>query len=95
MGLWVPAALTFAPGVGATEADDGLEASTAWLILPLCGPDGISAVLVPAVAAAVVALGGLVAAATSRKAWPWLVAAWLAPWVHHAVFGQLSAAYTC
>ena len=91
-GLWLPGLVDFfTPAFYAA----GVEVSTTWLIIPLCGPTGLSAVLVPALAAAVTCLAGLLGAVVTRRGWSWVVAAWLAPWVHYLVFSQLPHEFFC
>ena len=51
-GLWLPALLSVVTLVSAgSEEGGGLEVSTVWLVLPLCSPDSLNAVLLPALAA--------------------------------------------
>jgi len=96
VGLWLPALLSFFTLVLAgSEEGGGVEASTLWLILPLCAPDSLNALLLPAVAAAVTCLAGLAGAAAARREWLWVAAAWLAPWVHHLVFSQIPNEFFC
>lgn len=91
-GLWLPGLVHFF-----TPAfyEVGVEVSIAWLIIPLCEPIGLNAVLVPASAAAVTCLVGLLGAVATRHAWPWVAAAWLAPWVHYLVFSQIPHEFLC
>ena len=70
--LWLPAVLAFT-GLfyllfGAPESNR--MGATAWLFLPLCGPENM--VVPAAVALAVYVVGTAVSAAT-RRPWPWLV----------------------
>ena len=89
------------PGRGPSTGSDhcseagGVEASTLWLILPLCAPDGLKALLLPAVAAALTCLAGLAGAIAARRGWLWVGAAWLAPWVHQLVFSQIPNEFFC
>lgn len=92
VGLWLPAVVGFiTPGFFA----DGVDVSTSWLIIPLCAPTALSAVVVPALAATVTCLAGLLGAVVTRRGWLWVVAAWLAPWVHYLVFLQLPHEFLC
>lgn len=91
-GLWLPGLV----GIFTSAFNDaGVDISTTWLIIPLCAPTGISTVLVPALAAAVTCLVGLLAAAKTRRGWLWVVAAWLTPWVHYLVFSELPHEFFC
>lgn len=79
VGLWLPALVDFfTPWFYA----NGMAVSTSWLLIPLAGPDSIDAVLMPALAATGVIMLGLLLSAVIRRPWPWVLAAWLAPWVH-------------
>lgn len=94
-GLWLSGLVSiFAPVLSGSEGG-GLEASTLWLVMPLCAPDNLGAVLLPALAAAVTCLAGLLGAVATRRAWPWVAAAWLAPWVHQLVFVQMPHEFIC
>ena len=94
-GLWLSGLVSlFAPAISGTE-DGGFEASTLWLVMPLCAPDSLNAVLLPALAAAVTCLAGLLGAVVTRRAWPWVAGAWLAPWVHYLVFAQIPHEFIC
>jgi hypothetical protein len=73
----------------------GMSSSTFWLLIPLCGPDNRIALLVPAAAATGVCLLGLAMARVSRRPWPWVVAAWLAPWAHLVAFSQVPHPFSC
>ena len=96
-GLWLPSMLSiFTPVFGGSGAGGGgLEVSTVWLVVPLCAPVSLNAVLLPALAAAVISLAGLLGAVTTRRGWPWIAAAWLAPWVHQLVFTQIPHQFLC
>ena len=95
-GLWLPALLSVVTLVSAgSEEGGGLEASTVWLVLPLCSPNSLDAVLLPALAAAATCLVGLLGTVASRRGWPWVAAAWLAPWVHYVVFVQMPHDFFC
>lgn len=92
VGLWLPGLVDlFTPAFHAA----GIEVSTTWLIIPLCAPSGFHAVLVPALAAAVTCLAGLLGAVATRRGWTWVAGAWLAPWVHSLVFSQLPHEFLC
>jgi hypothetical protein len=95
VGLWLPALVSFFAPVVAGPEVGGLEPSTVWLVIPLCAPDSLNALLLPALAAAATGLAGLLGAVATRRAWPWLAAAWLAPWVHHLVFTQIPHEFFC
>ncbi|MBA2560617.1 MAG: hypothetical protein H0V07_12185 [Propionibacteriales bacterium] len=91
-GLWLPGLVDFfTPAFDAA----GMEVSTTWLIIPLCAQTGLSAVLVPALAAAVTCLAGLLGAVVTRRGWSWVVASWVAPWVHYLVLSQLPHEFFC
>lgn len=91
-GLWLPGLVgIFTPALSGA----GVDVSTTWLIIPLCAPTSVSAVLVPALAAALTCLVGLLGAVEVRRGWLWVVAAWLAPWVHYLVFSQLPQEFFC
>lgn len=95
-GLWLPALLSISTLVLAGSGGDGrLEVSTMWLVMPLCTPESLNAVLLPALAAAVTCLAGLLGAVATRRGWPWVAAAWLAPWVHYLVFTQIPHEFFC
>lgn len=96
VGLWLPAVLSFfTPALAGPEEGGGFEVSTMWLVIPLCAPDSLNALLLPALAAAVTCLAGLLGTVATRRGWPWLAAAWLAPWVHHLVFAQIPHEFVC
>ena len=96
VGLWLPGLLSlFTPMLAGSEEGGGFEASTLWLVMPLCAPDNLAAVLLPALAAAVTCLAGLLGAVATRRGWPWVAAAWLAPWVHQLVFTQFPHEFIC
>lgn len=90
-GLWLPGLVDF---FTAAFSATGVEVSTAWLILPLCGPTG-PAVPIPALAAAVTCLAGLLGTVVTGRGWSWVIAAWLAPWVHLLVFSWLPHEFIC
>jgi hypothetical protein len=92
VGLWLPAIVDFSTPL---FYEAGLQVSTSWLIIPLCGPDSPAAWFVPAVAAATVCALGLAAAMAHRRPWAWLAAAWLAPWVHYAAFSLMATEFVC
>ena len=92
VGLWLPGILDFSTPL---FYDAGLQISTSWLLLPLCGPDGRTAWYLPAAAAAAVCALGLAGAMAHRRPWAWLAAAWLAPWAHWAVLTLMSTEYVC
>ena len=96
VGLWLPGLLSvMTPLFAGPEGDGGLEISTGWLVIPLCGPDSLNAVLLPALAASATCLAGLLGAVATRRGWSWVAAAWLAPWVHHLVFTQIPHEFFC
>ncbi len=96
VGLWLPALLSlFALVSTGTEVVVGPRVSTMWLVMPLCAPDNLNALMLPALMAAVFCLAGLLCAAATRRAWPWVAAAWLAPWVHYLVFSQIPHEFFC
>ena len=92
VGLWLPAVVDFTTPL---FYEAGVQISTSWLIIPLCGPDSLTAWFVPAAAAAVVCALGLAGAMAHGRPWPWLAAAWLAPWAHLAVFSLMSTEFVC
>ena len=95
-GLWLPALLSFFTTVFAgSEEGGGLEASTLWLVMPLCAPDSLNALLLPAVAAAVTCLAALSGAVATGRGWLWVAAAWLAPWVHQLAYSQVPNDFFC
>ena len=92
VGLWLPGLLDlFTPLLH----EAGVSSSTTWLTLPLCGPERLADHFLPAAAATGVCLLGLLVAALTRRPWPWVVAAWLAPWAHLAAFSSTSNAIVC
>lgn len=96
VGLWLPGLLTIStPMLAGPEEGGGWEVSTLWLVIPLCAPDNLNAVLLPALAATATCLAGLLGAAATRRGWPWVVAAWLAPWAHQVVFAQIPHEFFC
>lgn len=91
-GLWAPALTDlFTPAFRAA----GVDVSTTWLVIPLCAPTGLGAVVVPAVASAVTCGAGLLCALATRRRWVWVVAAWLAPWAHQLVYSRLPHEFFC
>ena len=89
VGLWLPAIVGFfIPLLG-------VEISTTWLIIPLCGPDTPAAWFLPALTATAVVTLGLAATMVLRRPWALLAAAWLAPWVHHAVMSSIPHEFVC
>ena len=96
VGLWLPALLSFfTPMFAGSDEGGGVEASTLWLVMPLCAPDSLNALLLPAVAAAVTCLVGLSGAVAIRRGWLWVAAAWLAPWAHQLLFSQIPHEFFC
>ncbi len=90
VGLWLPGLLyTFTP----LHHEADISFSTSWLIIPLCGPDNVNALVLPAAAATAVCLLGL--ASARCRPWPWVLAAWLAPWAHLAVFSLIPHSFIC
>jgi hypothetical protein len=95
-GLWASGVLSlFSPVLAGPEEGGGFEASTMWLVIPLCAPDGLSAVLLPALAAAMTCLVGLLGVVATRRGWLWVAAAWLASGVHFLVFAQIPHEFVC
>jgi hypothetical protein len=95
-GLWLPALLgIFALVTAGSEMVGGLTVSTMWLVMPLCAPDNLNALLLPALAAAVTCLAGLLGAAATRRGWTWVAAAWLAPWMHYLISAQIPHEFFC
>lgn len=92
VGLWMPALLDLLTPV---FYNAGMEVSTTWLIIPLCGAVGRNVVVLPALAAGVTCLAGALATVVTRRAGFWVAAAWLAPWMHYAVFTQIPHEYVC
>jgi len=95
VGLWWPGVLTLFGPFQATEEGGGIDVATAWLVMPLCGPASLSGILLPAVAASVTALGGLLGVLMTRRPWPWVAALWLAPWIYHGVFSLIDPPWLC
>ncbi|MGL5808933.1 MAG: hypothetical protein ACRCYQ_03210 [Nocardioides sp.] len=93
-GLWL-SGLLGALAVSAGPEGGQFETSTLWLVVPLCAPDNLTAVLLPAVAAAAISAAGLFGALATRCGWLWVAAAWLAPWVHYLVFTQIPHQFVC
>jgi hypothetical protein len=92
VGLWLPAIADFSTPL---FHEAGFQVSTTWLMIPLGGPDILTAWFVPAVAAAAVCALGLVGAMVNGRPWAWLAAAWLAPWVHLGVFSLMPTEFVC
>ncbi|SDS37015.1 hypothetical protein SAMN04488543_1600 [Friedmanniella luteola] len=93
VGLWLPAiSYTF---TGWYWALTGRDLSTAWLLLPLCGPDSSAGLVVPAIAATAVFAAGLVASILRRQPWLAVAGAWLAPWAHDLAFSATTAQMIC
>ncbi len=96
VGLWTPALLFLTAVLVTGEDVAGADVSTAWLLLPLCAPSGLDAVLLPALVAGGTVLLAVLAGATSRGGGRWVVAgAWLAPWAHHLVLTQTGQGFVC
>jgi hypothetical protein len=94
VGLWLPA-LSYSL-TGWYWALTGRDLSTAWLLLPLCGPENIVVgTLVPAVAAAVVFAVGLALSTLARRPWIVIIGAWLAPWAHELTFTAVVPEMIC
>jgi hypothetical protein len=95
VGLWWPAVVDMGGAfIGWSPFyDRDIEISTSWLLLPLGGPDNGAAWLWPALAAAGVIVLGLALSALVRRPWPWVLAAWVAPWVHLLVISQIPHTY--
>ena len=91
VGLWLPAMLDFFTPL--FYAND-IGISTSWLIIPLVGPDSAAAVLWPASAATGVMGLGLVVTMVIRRPWPWVLAAWVAPWAHQWVLSLVPHQFT-
>jgi hypothetical protein len=92
-GLWLPALLDFFTGIFYYSL--GVEVSTGWLILPLCGPENLVTWVLPAVAATVLVNVGVVISAHRHTPWAWVAVMWLAPWAHMAVFYALPHEIIC
>ena len=86
LGLWLPALVGFFTP---------FFISTTWLLIPLCGPDSNAALFLPALAAAAICLPGALASMLTRRPWPWVAAAWLAPWIHQLVFSLIPSEFIC
>ena len=94
IGLWLPAISYSLTGWYWTLT--GRDLSTAWLLLPLCGPVPIVVgTLVPALAAAVVFAVGLKLSAVMDRPWLVIVGAWLAPWAHELAFTTVVSQMDC
>ena len=94
IGLWLPAfsySLT-----GWYWMLTGRDLSTAWLLIPLCGPTPlVVGTLVPALAAAVVFAVGLAVSGVLRRPWLVVVGGWLAPWAHELAFTLVVSRMEC
>jgi hypothetical protein len=92
VGLWSVAALDLFTPVfyGA-----GVDVSTSWLVIPLCGPDSQVTLLVPAAVATVTCLVGLGVSVLRGHPWAWVAAAWLAPWAHQVAFSLVPDGFSC
>ena len=93
LGLWLPA-LSHA-FTGWYWLLSGRDLSTAWLLFPLCGPEGSAAVVLPALVAAAVFAAGLVASVRRRQPWLVVAGAWLAPWAHELALVALGTEMIC
>ena len=81
VGLWLPAVSYVLTGW--YWALTGRDLSTAWLLLPLCGPENlVVGTVVPALAATAVFAVGLGASVWRAQPWLAVLGAWLAPWAH-------------
>jgi hypothetical protein len=69
--------------------------STAWLLLPLCGPDSTVGLVVPALVATAVFAAGLVASVLRRQPWLVVAGAWLAPWAHQLALAATATEMIC
>jgi hypothetical protein len=92
MGLWLPALVDFFTPFFYAR---GMEVSTGWLIIPLCGPEDLVTWVLPAVAAALLVGVGVAFSVLRRTPWYWVVAMWLAPWAHMVVFYALPHEIVC
>jgi hypothetical protein len=94
VGLWLPAfsySLT-----GWYWVLTGRDLSTAWLLLPLCGPTPfVVGTLLPALAAAVAFAVGLTVSGVVLRPWLVIVGGWLAPWAHELVFTMVVTRMEC
>jgi hypothetical protein len=94
VGLWMPGISHFLTGWYWTLT--GREVSTAWLLLPLCGPvPYLIGTLAPAVAAAVVFAVGLTVSGVLNRPWLVVVGAWLAPWAHQLAYTMVVSYGDC
>ena len=94
VGLWLPA-LSYSL-TGWYWALTGRDLSTAWLPLPLCGPENmVVGTLVPALAAVVVFAVGLTLSILARRPWIVIIGAWLAPWAHELTFTAVVPEWIC
>lgn len=79
VGLWLPALLPLL-----SQGGIALGGSVVWLLIPLCVPAGLAAVMVPALAATVISLAGAAASVRTGHPWPWVVGAWVSPFAYIA-----------
>jgi len=94
VGLWLPAVSYFFTGWYWVLTGD--EISTAWLLIPLCGPNNVVvATWVPALVATVMFASGLAVSIYLRRPWVVAVAAWLAPWAHQLTFTAVAIVEGC
>ncbi|WP_026818659.1 hypothetical protein [Arthrobacter castelli] len=78
-GLWFPALLALL-----SQGAVLLGGSVVWLLIPLCTPVGLTAVMVPAAAATAVGLAGAMASLRTPRPWPWVVGLWVSPFAYIA-----------
>ena len=93
LGLWLPAISYSLTGWYWEVA--GRDLSTAWLLLPLCGPEGMAGLVVPAVVATLVFAAGLAASVVRANPWMAVAAAWIAPWSHELALVALGSEMVC
>jgi hypothetical protein len=94
LGLWLPALSYYLTGWYwyITQRD----LSSAWLLIPLCGPENmVVGTVVPALAATVVFAAGLVMSMLRRRPWLVMVGAWLAPWAHELAYLSVVSDVIC
>lgn len=90
-GLWFPALLPFA-----SQGAVSFGGSLVWLLIPLCTPVGLAAVLVPALAATAVGLAGAAAGLRTRRPWPWVAGLWVSPLAYIAAsLWLVDASFLC